>query len=165
MLIIDAENDSAYYTDVRSLLGVTINDLEDDVLKSDMFLGAAERMICRIYAPNWQSILDGADEIASDALRSCVIIRVALNVLNMPAKQNLILDQVRLIDIILTSKKQSMKEMREWLDEMLRDQLSIAGIVHEGGWPERTVIGLSDTIVDYDYYIDRDGNIQEINAS
>ena len=94
-----------------------------------------------------------------------MIIRVAINVLNMPAKQNLILDQVRLIDIILTSKKQSMKEMREWLNEMLQEQLSIVGVVYEDGWPERTVVGLSDTIVDYDYYIDTDGNIQEIAAS
>ena len=42
--IIDPVNDTAYYTDVRDLLGITDDDLTDNNLKSDIILGAAERI-------------------------------------------------------------------------------------------------------------------------
>jgi len=159
--IIDPVNDSDYYTEVRDLLGITDDDLTDATLKSDIFLGAAERMICKIYVPNWQSVLNGADGIAADALRSTVIIRVALNILNMPATQNLILDQVRLIDIILTAKKQTFDELKAALQTLFEQQLSFVGVEHTGDWPVRTLVGKSTSANVFDYYIDTDGVVQE----
>jgi len=160
--IIDPINDTAYYTEVRDLLGITDDDLTDTTLKSDIFLGAAERAICKIYVPNWQSVMTGSDQIAADALRSCVIIRVALNILNMPASQNLILDQVRLIDIILTAKKQTFDQLRNALQTILEQQLSFVEVVHAGtGWPDRTLVGKSDSISVFDYYVDTSGELQK----
>ena len=159
--IIDPINDSDYYTEVRDLLGVTDDDLTDATLKSDIFLGAAERMICKVYVPNWQNVLDGADGIAADALRSSVIVRVALNILNMPATQNLILDQVRLIDIILTAKKQTFPELKAALQSLFEQQLSFVGVEHTGDWPVRTLVGKSDTANFYDFYIDTNGVVQK----
>ncbi len=159
--IIDPVNDTDYYTEVRDLLGVTDDDLTDATLKSDIYLGVAERMICKVYVPNWQDVLSGSDSIAADALRSSVIIRVALNVLDMPASQNLILDQVRLIDIILTAKKQTMQELKKSLQSFFEQQLSFAGVVRTTAWPERTLVGKSDTAKVYDYYIDTSGAVQE----
>ena len=160
--IIDPINDAAYYTEVRDLLGITDNDLTDDMLKSDIVLGAAERAICKIYVPNWQSVTTGSDAIASDALRSCVVIRVALNILNMPANQVLIMDQVRLIDIILTAKKQTFDELRKALGALFMQQLSFVGVEHSGdGYPARTVIGKSSSISFYDYYVDTTGQVQK----
>ena len=159
--IIDPINDSDYYTEVRDLLGVTSNDLSDATLKSDIYLGVAERMIVKIYVPNWQDVLSGSDSIAADALRSSVIVRVALNVLNMPANQNLLFDQIRLIDIIITAKKQTMAELRASLEYLFEQQLSFAGVVRTTVWPERTLVGKSDTADVYDYYIDTSGSIQE----
>lgn len=159
--IIDPVNDSAYYTEVRDLLGVTSDDLSDTTLKSDIFLGAAERMICKIYVPNWQDIITGSDSIAADALRSSVVVRVAINVLNMPASQNLLLDQVRLIDIILIAKKQTINELRDSLVSLFEQQLSFAGVVRTIAWPERTLIGKSDSADVYDYYVDTAGNVKE----
>lgn len=159
--IIDPVNDAAYYTEVRDLLGVTSDDLSDTTLKSDIFLGAAERMICKIYVPNWQDVLGGSDSIAADSLRSSVVVRVAINILNMPASQNLVLDQVRLIDIILTAKKQTMAELRASLEYLFEQQLSFAGVVRTTAWPERTLVGKSDTANVFDYYVDTNGAIQE----
>ena len=159
--IIDPINDSDYYTEVRDLLGVTSDDLSDATLKSDIYLGVAERMIVKIYVPNWQDVLSGSDSIAADALRSSVIVRVALNVLNMPANQNLLFDQIRLIDIIITAKKQTMAELRASLEYLFEQQLSFAGVVRTTVWPERTLVGKSDTADVYDYYIDTSGSIQE----
>jgi len=159
--IIDPINDAAYYTEVRDLLGITSDDLSDATLKSDIFLGAAERMICKIYVPNWQDVLTGSDSIAADALRSSVVVRVALNVLNMPASQNLILDQVRLIDIILTAKKQTMAELRASLEHLFEQQLSFAGVVRTTEWPIRTLVGKTGTANVYNYYVDTDGAVQE----
>jgi len=159
--IIDPVNDTAYYTEVRDLLGITDDDLTDTTLKSDIFLGAAERMICKLYVPNWQDILTGSDSIAADALRSTVIIRVAINILNMPANQNLLFDQVKLIDIVLIAKKQTFEELRMALQSLFEQQLSFTGVVRASAWPERTLIGKSDTANVYDYYVDTDGVVQE----
>ena len=159
--IIDPINDSDYYTEIRDLLGVTDDDLTDATLKSDIFLGAAERMICKLYVPNWQDIITGSDGIAADALRSTVIIRVAINILNMPANQNLVLDQVRLIDIILVAKKQTLEELKTALISLFEQQLSMVGVVHSGDWPERTLVGKSDSANVFDYYVDTSGVIQE----
>jgi len=159
--IIDPINDTEYYTEVRDLLGITDDDLTNATLKSDIYLGVAERMICKVYVPNWQDVLSGSDSIAADALRSSVIIKVALNVLDMPASQNLILDQVRLIDIILTAKKQTMQELKRSLQTFFEQQLSFAGVVRSTIWPERTLVGKTDTAQVYDYYINTNGNVQE----
>ena len=159
--IIDPVNDTDYYTEVRDLLGITDDDLTDATLKSDIYLGVAERMICKVYVPNWQDVLSGSDSIAADALRSSVIIKVALNVLDMPASQNLILDQVRLIDIILTAKKQTMQELKKSLQTFFEQQLSFAGVVRSAVWPERTLVGKSDSADVFDYYIDTSGAVQK----
>ena len=159
--IIDPVNDTDYYTEVRDLLGITDNDLTDATLKSDIFLGAAERMICKLYVPNWQDVLTGSDSIAADALRSTVIIRVAINILNMPANQNLLFDQVKLIDIVLIAKKQTFEELRTALQSLFEQQLSFTGVVHASAWPERTLVGKSTSANVFDYYIDTDGVVQE----
>ena len=159
--IIDPVNDTAYYTEVRDLLGVTDDDLTDATLKSDIYLGVAERMICKIYVPNWQDVLSGSDSIAADALRSSVIIRVALNVLNMPASQNLLFDQIRLIDIIVMAKKQTVEQIKGSLQMLFEEQLSFVGVVRTSTWPERTLVGKSDSADVYDYYVDTAGVVQK----
>jgi len=159
--IIDPVNDTDYYIEVRDLLGITDDDLTDATLKSDIFLGAAERMICKLYVPNWQDVLTGSDSIAADALRSTVIIRVAINILNMPANQNLLFDQVKLIDIVLIAKKQTFEELRTALQSLFEQQLSFTGVVHASAWPERTLVGKSTSANVFDYYIDTDGVVQE----
>jgi len=160
--IIDPINDTDYYTDVRDLLGITDDDLTNDALKSDIMLGAAERAICKIYVPNWQAVMTGSDQMAADALRSCVVIRVALNILNMPATQNLIEDKVQLIDIIITAKKQTTDELKKLLGDLFMQQLSSVGVEHSGdGYPVRTLLGKSDSVSFYDYYVDTTGNVQK----
>lgn len=158
--IIDPVNDAAYYTDVRELLGITDDDLTDASLKADIVLGAAERSVCKVFVPNWQNVMTGSDQIAADALRSAVIIKVAMNILNMPANQNLLQDQVRLIDMIITAKKQTLDQLKEALAGLFEEQLSLVGVVHTGDWPERTLVGKSDSISFYDYFVDTDGEIQ-----
>lgn len=158
--IIDPVNDTAYYTEVRDLLGITDDDLTNDTLKSDIFLGAAERMICKVFVPNWQAVMTGDDQLAADSLRSCVIIRVALNVLNMPANQNLIHDQFRLIDMIVVAKKQTMDEIKLNLRFLFEQQLSFVGVERTDEWPDRTIVGKSDTVNVFDYIIDTRGNIE-----
>lgn len=159
--IIDPVNDTEYYTEVRDLLGITDDDLSDATLKSDIFLGAAERMIAKVYVPNWQDVLTGSDAIAADALRSSVVIRVALNVLNMPASQNLLFDQIRLIDIIIMAKKQTVEQIKGSLQMLFEEQLSFAGVVRSTAWPERTLVGKSDSADVYDYYVDTSGDVQK----
>lgn len=159
--IIDPVNDTAYYTEVRDLLGVTSDDLSDDTLKSDIFLGAAERMICKLYVPNWQAVLTGSDAIAADSLRSSVVIRVAQNILNMPANQNLLFDQIRLIDIILIAKKQTIEDLKSSLQSLFEQQLSFIGVERTSAWPERTLVGKSTSADVYDYHIDTEGAVQE----
>jgi len=159
--IIDPVNDTNYYTEVRDLLGVTSEDLTDATLKSDIFLGMAERMVAKIYVPNWQDILTGSDQIASDALRSSVVIRVALNILNMPANQNLLFDQIRLIDIILIAKKQSFEDLKKALEYLFEQQISVVGVERTTAWPERTLVGKSDSADVYDYYVDTSGAVQK----
>jgi len=159
--IIDPINDTSYYTDVRTLLGITSHDLTDTELKSDILLGIAERIICGTLVPNWTDILNGNNQLKTDALRSCVIIQVGINILDMPAKQNLIIDQARLIDIILTAKKQDYREFKGWLVGLMEKQLSMLGIVHSGGWPVRTLVGKTTSANVYDYYVDTNGDIQE----
>ena len=159
--IIDPVNDAEYYTEVRSLLGITVEILSDAVLKSDIFLGASERAICKVYVPNWQTVLTGSDQIAADALRSCVVIHVALNILNMPANQNIVFDKVQLIDVILTAKKQTLKEVRDSLETLFNQQLSFVGVEHAGaGWPDRDIVGKSGSVSVYDYYVDTNGSIE-----
>jgi len=158
--IIDPVNDSSYYTEVRDLLGITSDDLSDTTLKSDIFLGMAERMICKTYVPNWQNILDGSDGIAADALRSSVIIRVALNILEMPANKDLFLDQFQLIDMIIKSNKQTLDQLKASLQKLFEQQLSFVGVEYTGGWPERTLLGKSTSANVFDYYIDTNNVIQ-----
>jgi len=159
--IIDATSDTSYYTEVRTLLGITSHDLTDTELKSDIILGVAERMICGTTVPNWSDILNGGDQLKTDALRSSVIIQVGINILDMPAKQNLIADQTRLIDIILTAKKQSYSDFRGWLVGLMESQLSMVGVVQtDGGWPVTTLVGKTKTFNAYDYYVDANGAIQ-----
>jgi len=159
--IIDPVNDTSYYTEVRTLLGITSKDLTDAELKSDILLGIAERIICGSLVPNWVNILNGNNQLKTDALRSCVIIQVGINILDMPAKQSLIIDQARLIDIILTAKKQDYREFKGWLVGLMEKQLSMLGIVHSGGWPDRTLVSKTTTANVYDYYVDRNGDVQE----
>ncbi len=159
--IIDPINDTAYYTEVRDLLGVTSEDLSDATLKSDIFLGMAERMIAKIYVPNWQDVLTGSDSIAADSLRSSVIVRVAINILNMPANQSLLFDQVRLIDIILIAKKQTLDDLKNSLNSLFEQQLSFVGVERTSDWPERTLVGKSDTARFDDYYVDTSGRVQK----
>ena len=164
--IIDPVNDTAYYTEVRDLLGVTTEDITDDTLKSDIILGVAERMIAKIYVPNWQDVLVGSDSIAADSLRSSVIVRVALNILGMPLNQNLLFDQVRLIDVIIIAKKQTIKEITAALEALFEQQLSFTGVVRTTDWPARTLVGKSKTSILYDYRVDNQGAIQRnLNAS
>lgn len=158
--IIDPVNDTSYYTEVRTLLGITSEDLTDVELKSDIILGMAERIICGTLGPNWTDILTGNSQLKVDALRSCVIVQVGVNILDMPAKQNLMVDQARIIDIILTAKKQDYKEFKSWLVGLLEKQMSMLGIVHSGGWPTRTLISKTSTADVYDYYVDTNGAIQ-----
>ena len=159
--IIDPVNDTAYYTEVRILLGITSDDLTDAELKSDVLLGMAERIICGSLVPNWTDILNGNSQLKADALRSCVIIQVGINILDMPAKQNLIVDKIRLIDIILTAKGQSYKEFKSWLIGLMEKQMAMLGIVHSGGWPDRTLVKKTGTANVYDYHVDTKGAIQE----
>jgi len=71
------------------------------------------------------------------------------------------LDQVRLIDIILTAKKQTFDELKAALQTLFEQQLSFVGVEHTGDWPVRTLVGKSDTANVYDYYVDTNGEIQE----
>ena len=160
-LIVDTVNDTDYYTEVRDLLGVSSEDLSDTTLKSDIILGTAEREVCGSFVNNWISILNGSDPIKQSALRACVIIRVAFNIIDSPAVQNILIDQIRMIDTIITSKKVSIEEVKAGLLRLFEKQLAQVGVEHAGGWPDRNIIGKTDTYNFYDYVIDTEGNVQE----
>ena len=160
-LIIDRENDSNYFTEVRTLLGVDTEELTDAVLKLDIILGAAERSVCKIYVPNWQDILNGNDPIEEQALRALVIIRVAMLILEQPQIQNMLIDTVRLIDIIIEAKKITLAEIKAGLEKLFSEQLSIVGVERSTAWPKKTLIGLSDSANVFDYYVDTEGELQE----
>lgn len=158
--IINPEDDADYVTEVRILLGVTNNELSDAALKMDIIIGAAERDIIR-HVDNWISIVDGDDSMKSAALRSSVIIRAALNIISTPAIQNLLIDQTRLIDVIITAKKATLEEVRGNLSALLDQQLASAGIVHTGGYPEHIAIGKTDNLQVYTYQVTETGDVTE----
>jgi len=160
-LIIDPVNDTDYPTQVRALLGVDSDELSTATLILDIVLGTAEREICSQYVPNWMSVLNGDDQIKADSLKASVIIKVALNLISMPAVQNILIDKVKFIDTIVESKQIPIEEIRASLQSFFDKQLSMVGIVHDEEWPDRTIIGKSDTFDPYDYYVDLDGNIQK----
>ena len=157
--IINREDDTDFPTDVRVLLGITSNELSDAEIKSDMIHGIAERNICQIYVPNWQTIVDGDDAMGAEALRACVIIQAARNIISTPAIQNILIDQVRLIDVIVTAKKVSLEMLKENLKQLLDQQLASVGVVHSGDWPVFTIIGKTDNDTIYGYNLENDGDI------
>ena len=159
--IIDPINDTDYSEEVRTLLGVTSDELSNTVLKLDIILGMAERDICG-YIDNWIDILNGSDAMAEEALRSCVIIKIALNIINMPATQNLLIDEIRLPnEITFISKKVGMDELKNSLQKLFEQQLALVGVEHTGNYPEKELIGATTSASFYDYYIDTSGAIQE----
>ena len=158
--IIDPASDTDYVTEVRILLGITSNELTDAELKTDIILGVAERNIIG-EVDNWQSIVDGANDIKSAALRAAVIIRVALNVISSPAIQNILIDQTRLIDVIITAKKVPLEELRNNLMSMLDEQLASSGIVYTDGYPTHTAVGKTDKVLLYEYAVDDSGGVAE----
>lgn len=159
--IIDPINDTNYPEEVRTLLGVTSDELTDTVLKLDIILGMAERMVCG-YVNNWKDILNGSDVMAEEALRSCIILKVALNIINMPATQNLLIDEARLPnEIAFISKKVGIDEIKKSLQKLFEQQLALVGVEHTGNYPEKEIIGASTSMTFYDYYIDTSGVIQE----
>lgn len=157
--IIDPEDDSDYTTEVRILLGITSNELSDTELKTDIILGVAEREIIRSFVDNWIDVLNGSDDMAKSALRAAVIIKVALNVISSPAIQNILIDQTRLIDVIITAKKVPLEELRENLASMLSQQLVAVGIEHTDGYPTSVAIGKTDNLQIYKYAVDESGAI------
>lgn len=157
--IIDPVNDTDYPEEVRVLLGVTSDELSDTVLKLDIILGMGERIVCG-YVTNWVDILNGSDIMAEEALRSCVIIKIALNIINMPATQNLLIDDVKLPnDISFISKKVGMNEVKNSLQKLFEQQLALVGVEHTGDYPEKDLIGATTSTNFYDYYIDTNGAI------
>lgn len=160
--IINTKEDTTYPMEVRTLLGITANDLSDDALKSDILIGVAEREIVSSYVDNWISVLNGDDEMAQAALRSSVIIKVALNVLSSPAIQNILIDQVRLIDIIITAKKVSLEDLRNNLESLLNQQLLIVGVEHTDGYPVSLAIGRTDNLPIYQFAVSETGSIVQI---
>lgn len=160
--IINTTEDTTYPTEVRILLGITQNELSDDALKSDILIGVAEREIVSSYVDNWISVLNGDDEMAQAALRSTVIIKVALNILNSPAIQNILIDQVRLIDVIITAKKVSLEKLRDNLESLLNQQLLVVGVEHTDGYPVSVAIGKTDNLPIYQFAVSETGSIVQI---
>lgn len=158
--IIDKDNDSDFPDEVRNLMGLTSEDLTDAVIKSDILLGMAEREIMKEYVPNWTSILNGEDAIAIDALRSCVILKICLNILDSPTVQNYYIQDFRFVDIIMNSGVDGEK-LRNRLQGLFLKQLSYCGVEHTGDWPEFKLVGKSDTFTPFQYYIDQNGDLQE----
>jgi len=158
--IIDTENDSDFLSEVRNLMGLEPEDLNDTVISSDILLGMAEREIMKEYVPNWVSILNGEDEIAQRSLRSSVILKICLNILDNPMVQNYYVNEFRFIDIIANSGI-DVQELRDGLERQFFKQLGYCGIVHSGEWPEKKLIGKSDSANLYDYYVDTEGEIKE----
>lgn len=160
--IINTKEDTTYPMEVRTLLGITANELSDDALKSDILIGVAEREIVSSYVDNWISVLNGDDEMAQAALRSTVIIKVALNILNSPAIQNILIDQVRLIDVIITTKKVSLEKLRDNLEALLNQQLLVVGVEHTDGYPVSVAIGKTDNLPIYQFAVSETGSIVQI---
>uniref|UniRef100_A0A6M3KHN9 Uncharacterized protein n=1 Tax=viral metagenome TaxID=1070528 RepID=A0A6M3KHN9_9ZZZZ len=159
-LIINTEEDTNYADQVRALLGVDNDELSDATLLLDIVLGAAEREVCSKYVPNWVAILNGSDQIKADSLKACVIIKVALNLISVPAVQNIMIDEVKFIDTIEKSKQISIDKVKESLANFFDRQLSMVGIERSSSaWPEKTIIGKSATANFYDYYVNTDGNM------
>ena len=159
--IINPEDDSDYVVEVRILLGITSNELSDAELKTDIVLGMAEREIARSYVENWIAVHNGNDDMAKAALRAAVIIKVALNIISTPAIQNLLIDQTRLIDVIITAKKVPLEELRANLDSLLSQQLVIVGVSRAEGYPEHVAIGKTDNLQIYKYAVTEDGDVVE----
>jgi len=123
-------------------------------------LGIAERELCKNFVPNWTDILTGEDSMAMESLRSCVILKLCLNILDVPAIQNLYVNELRIVDIILNTGIE-VKDLKESLLNLFQKQLGLIGIVHSGEWPEHVVIGKSNSANFYDFYIDENGALQE----
>ncbi|MBC8432106.1 MAG: hypothetical protein H8D96_09310 [Desulfobacterales bacterium] len=159
-IIIDTENDTDFYTEVRTLLGVEAEDLPTATLQLDIMVGMAEREVCQIYVPNWQDVLNGDNPFAEKALRACVICKLCLNILEAPMVQNIFINEMRIVDIIMKSNIDIEKVKRD-LTALMQSQLSIVGVVRTDAWPEKTIVGKTDSTTPYDYYVDTDGVIQE----
>jgi len=159
-IIIDTESDTDFYTEVRNLIGVEALDLPNDIIKSDIMLGMAEREICKVHVPNWQDVLNGDDSFAARALRSAVVLKLCLNILNAPAIQNLFINEFRLVDIIMNTNV-NVDKLKLSLNDLFLSQLSIVGVERTDAWPVQTIIGKTDNITVYDFYVDTDGVIRE----
>ncbi len=159
--IIDIDSDADYFTEVRNILDVTSADLSDDFLKSDIVLGTAEREVVSIYVNNWIDILNGDNAIKEEALRSCVILMVCMNIIEAPIAQSLLVNEIRIAEVVIKNKNISIAEFKDSMQKLFEKQLSIVGVVHTGGYPEREIVGKSDTFNAYDYYVDDDGDIKE----
>jgi len=158
--IIDKDNDTDYADEVRNLMGLTSEDLTDTVISSDILLGMAEREIMKEYVPNWIDILNGEDSIAQQSLRSCVILKICLNILDNPMVQNYYVKDFRFADIVANSGI-DIEELRKGLKYQFYKQLSYCSIIYDGDWPEFKLVGKSDTFNPYEYYINIDGDLQE----
>jgi len=159
--IIDTDNDTNYYTEVRNILDVTADDLSDAFLKSDIILGASEREVCGIYVDNWIDILNGDSAIKEEALRSCVILMVCMNIIESPVSQNLLENEFKIAELVVKNKNISINDFKASLQKLFEKQLSIVGVSHTGDWPEREIVGKSNSYNAYDYYIDSNLEIQE----
>ena len=161
--IID-QHDKTWEDEVRALLGTSEGVISNEVLGLDIIYGTAERELCKSYCPNWKDIKNGRDQMANESLRSCLILRIALNILSMPQVQNIIIDEMDLPpDTRIITKKITHKELKASLEKLFHQQLSILGVEYDGGFPDRTVISKTDYVDIFDYYVDTDGNIQTTN--
>lgn len=158
--IIDIQNDSDFYNETRYLLGVESEDLTDTVIQSDIMVGMAERDVCKVMVPNWQDIISGSDAFAQQALRSVVICKLCLNILKIPAIQNLFVNEMKIIDIVLKANI-DIEKLKTDLTELMNSQLSIVGVEHSGDWPEFQIIGKTNSFTYSEFYIDSDGNVQQ----
>ncbi len=159
-VIIDMENDTDFYTEVRTLMGVEAEDLPTTTLKLDIMTGMAEREVCKIHVPNWQAVLNSDDPFAVKALRSCVICKLCLNILQVPAIQNLFINELRIVDIIMNADI-NIEKLKEDLNGLFELQLSLVGVVRSDAWPEKQIIGKTDGIAIHDFYIDEQGRVQK----
>ena len=159
--IIDVDNDTDYFTEVRNIFDITSDDLTDSFLKSDIILGTSEREIISVYVNNWIDILNGSSAIKQEALRSCVILMVCMNIIEAPLAQNLLETEFKIAEFAIKNKNISIDDFKISLQKLFEKQLSIVGVEHTGGYPEREIVGKSGTYNAYDYYIDNDLDIQD----
>lgn len=159
--IIDKENDTTYCDEIRTLLGITSGDIPDSTIEMDIILGLAEREVCKIYVPNWIDVLNGDDTFAVEALRTAVLLKVCLNILDSPAIQNLIIVDMKIEEIVLKNDIDTDK-LKASLLKMFESQLSLVGVERTVAWPEHTVISLTDVNELYQYAVDLGGDIVEI---